>query len=220
LKLINNREGILDSEVITEKDDNNGNISGVQKHHCRVFQVSPTIYIYKGDKMKYFVTADLHLGHDNIIKYCNRPFKSIDHMNDTLIKNWNERVKDEDSIYIVGDFCFKSSRSTTQKWIKLLNGNKIFIKGNHDDNISNIVSLQIQFDGITINMTHIPVVFNTRCGLNLVGHVHDRWKYHISRTREPYSMYTCEKINVGVDVWDFYPVTLKEVMQFYHTCGK
>ena len=91
--------------------------------------------------MNYWWTADLHLGHANIIKYCNRPFKNLEHMNKVLIRNWNERVKKEDIIFHVGDFCFRNSPGgklgegggiPATEWEKKLNGKIIHIKGNHD----------------------------------------------------------------------------------------
>lgn len=60
--------------------------------------------------MDTFFTSDLHLGHDNVIKYCNRPFKDGNHMNNSLIRNWNQRVKKDDLIYHLGDFCFKGGK--------------------------------------------------------------------------------------------------------------
>ena len=60
--------------------------------------------------MRFWFTGDSHFNHTNIIKYTDRPFKDIYHMNETIIKNWNERVKDEDTVFHLGDFCFKRKR--------------------------------------------------------------------------------------------------------------
>ena len=54
-------------------------------------------------------TADLHLGHGNIIKYCNRPFRDAHHMNTTLIANINSRAKPGDKLIHVGDFCCRGN---------------------------------------------------------------------------------------------------------------
>ena len=59
--------------------------------------------------MKYWFTADTHLGHQNIIKYCNRPFKTLDEMDTAIIRNWNERVDPDDTVLVLGDFCFRNS---------------------------------------------------------------------------------------------------------------
>ena len=55
--------------------------------------------------MIYF-TSDWHLGHANIIKYCERPFKSVSDMDRILIQNYNEIVDQDDTVYFLGDFCF------------------------------------------------------------------------------------------------------------------
>jgi calcineurin-like phosphoesterase family protein len=70
-----------------------------------------------------FVTADLHLNHCNIIKYCNRPFKTVEEMNKTLINNWNSKVTKEDVVFHLGDFCFGPYKEFERK----LNGKIVYI---------------------------------------------------------------------------------------------
>lgn len=81
--------------------------------------------------MKIFFTADPHFFHNNIIQYCNRPFKDRDEMNEALIANWNSVVTDNDQIYILGDFSFTGTEGT-EKVLVRLNGKKFLIRGNHD----------------------------------------------------------------------------------------
>ncbi|OUN81344.1 hypothetical protein B5G06_10770 [Flavonifractor sp. An52] len=50
-----------------------------------------------------FFTSDLHLGHENCIRLCNRPFSSIEEMDETLIENWNRKITGKDTVYILGD---------------------------------------------------------------------------------------------------------------------
>lgn len=81
--------------------------------------------------MAIFYIADLHFGHANIIKYDNRPFRTVTGMNEALIENWNNAVSKNDTVYILGDLCWDKE----SKWPSLLarlNGNKVLIRGNHD----------------------------------------------------------------------------------------
>ena len=59
--------------------------------------------------MKNWFSSDYHLGHANIIKYCERPFVDVEEMSATIIKNHNQRVKKEDTVFFLGDFCFRNS---------------------------------------------------------------------------------------------------------------
>lgn len=86
--------------------------------------------LYGGERMNRYI-ADMHLSHKNIIKFDERPYDSIEDMNDALVKNWNKKVKSDDTTYILGDFCWGKE----PEWIEFLdklNGNKVLIRGNHD----------------------------------------------------------------------------------------
>ncbi len=173
--------------------------------------------------MRYFFTADLHLGHKNIITYCHRPFKSLDQMNQTLIARWNSRVKPEDIVFVIGDFCFRNSsdkrgegiRMSANQWESCLHGKIIHIKGNHDKNNSTktiIERLVIGYGGKRINLVHIPDFADVNYDINFVGHKHQKWQ--IKRIRRGENFTDC--INVGTDVWNFMPVTFDEIMKRYH----
>jgi len=110
--------------------------------------------------MKYWFVSDTHFGHSNIIRYTNRPWlrdgdldekgnwiskeiakERCKEMDEAMIKNWNERVKPEDQIFHLGDFCFKNSpggklgegeQNTAKYYENKLNGKMILIQGNHD----------------------------------------------------------------------------------------
>lgn len=81
--------------------------------------------------MTIWFTADTHFGHDNIIRFCNRPFKDWREMNDVLAENYNNCVGVNDTVYHLGDFAFMS-QSRAIEMIKRLNGKKYFLAGNHD----------------------------------------------------------------------------------------
>lgn len=80
--------------------------------------------------MNYF-TSDLHLGHRNIIRLCNRPFATIEEMDETLIRNWNAKVTNGDTVYILGDLLFRNEKPA-EEYLKQLKGKKHLIIGNHD----------------------------------------------------------------------------------------
>jgi calcineurin-like phosphoesterase family protein len=75
-----------------------------------------------------FFTADLHFGHPAILRHCDRPFSSIEEMDTALINNWNAVVTNKDIVYHIGDFAWKNA----DEYLKQLNGNVVFILGNHD----------------------------------------------------------------------------------------
>ena len=90
-----------------------------------------------------FFTADTHFGHASILKLCKRPFKTIEEMNETMIKNWNDRVKDTDTVYIVGDMFYRCTDA--EDILKRLKGKKRLIVGNHDSSWINGVNLDKYF---------------------------------------------------------------------------
>ena len=78
-----------------------------------------------------FFTSDLHLGHENCIRLCNRPFSSIEEMDETLIENWNHKVTGKDTVYILGDLIYRSQKPP-EEYLRRLRGKKHLILGNHD----------------------------------------------------------------------------------------
>jgi calcineurin-like phosphoesterase family protein len=173
--------------------------------------------------MNIFFTADNHFFHKNIIEYCNRPFKSLEGMNLIMIRNWNSRVKKEDMIFIIGDFIFTNTlggkagegeKINVKEFVSQLNGNKIFIEGNHCRNNrinSHIQKLVLDYGGNKINLVHNPEHADYRYIINLTGHIHEKWE--IKRYR--YGALFTDCINVGVDVWNFMPINWEEINKRY-----
>lgn len=175
--------------------------------------------------MRYFLTADTHFGHGNIIEYCDRPFKNADDMNEKLITNWNMRVKTEDTVFIIGDFCFRADKTVVEKvgagkekasfWMDRLNGSKILVKGNHDNNNSAktiIECIHITFANRRINLCHKPEHVNYDFPINFVGHVHNAWKIQKRSTPGAYGPKETILFNVGVDVNRYMPITIDEAL--------
>ena len=171
--------------------------------------------------MIYF-TSDLHISHNNIIKYCNRPYADVYTMDKALIENWNSVVTSEDTIYQLGDFTLGNN---AEEYMKLLNGNIISIRGNHDRNklCKNwIQRMDFEYDGYKFLLNHRPVYNDgtddpykdkeTKISINLdqysyilCGHVHEKWLTYQ------------KNINVGVDVWNFKPVSIIEIIKLIKT---
>ena len=158
--------------------------------------------------MKILFTSDTHFDHDNIIKYCNRPFSSVEEMNETLIENWNKTVSYRDTIYHLGDFIWRPEDDSI---LKALNGTIIFIKGNHDRrksyprNIKWHDRLEIKIQGYKIVLDHYPL-------RSWNGSFHGSWHLygHCHGTLPEDNGFSCD---VGVDVWDYKPVQFEVIKE-------
>lgn len=78
-----------------------------------------------------FFTSDTHFGHKNIVQYSNRPFDSVGHMNEAIIANWNAMVRDDDTVFHLGDVAL----GPWVEWDSILtrlNGIKTLVVGNHE----------------------------------------------------------------------------------------
>jgi len=81
--------------------------------------------------MTTFVTSDHHFGHTNIIKYCHRPFLTVEQMDAEMIASWNRRVAPNDVVWHLGDFTLKNS-NYAQAYLSQLNGQINILPGSHD----------------------------------------------------------------------------------------
>ena len=80
--------------------------------------------------MSVYFTSDLHFYHANVIKYCNRPYFSVEEMNKDLIYQWNSEVCSNDDVYCLGDFSL--AFRPVELYSSVLNGKKYLLPGNHD----------------------------------------------------------------------------------------
>ncbi len=143
---------------------------------------------------KVYITSDHHFFHGNIIKYCNRPFKSYQEMNDFMIETWNATVKKEDIVIHLGDFAFRNKANLIRH---LLNGTIILIRGNHDANISPNDGFIIIEDKIIIGnliLTHRPLEDIPQGFINIHGHIHNKESY--------------TGINISVERTDYKPILI------------
>ena len=162
--------------------------------------------------------SDLHFGHKNIIGYCDRPFENVHHMNKMLTQYWNEKVTDEDLVIFVGDFAF----GPVEKYLKLLNGKKVCVKGNHDPSCEKL--LEAGFDFVVESMvynhkgekyyfSHYPIepekarleILDTLgCRAHIHGHQHNHTPLVSGR----------RALNVSCENTEYRPMLLDDVVKY------
>lgn len=181
--------------------------------------------------MEVFFTSDLHFGHTNIIKYCNRPYATVEEMDEALIDNWNAVVRPQDRVWLLGDFVMgriKESLPTAYR----LNGEKHLVPGNHDrcwsgngkvgnwparyEEVGFILEpneIQLVLADRYVNVCHFPYIEDERHK--------DRYSEHRPKDDGRVLLHghihdmwkTNERqINVGIDVWDYAPVPLDTIV--------
>ncbi len=159
--------------------------------------------------MSIWFTADLHLGHARILDYCKRPYADAREMDEALTDKWNEVVRPGDDVYVVGDFALGDAE-TVAFYLRRLRGRKHLAWGNHDRKSARTIKcwassqayIDITVDGQRLMMSHYamrtwPGVHHG--SIHLYGHSHGM----LSPWRG--------SLDVGVDCWDYRPVSLDEV---------
>ena len=172
-----------------------------------------------------FYTADLHLGHENVIAYSKRPFGNADEMLECLILNWNSVVSDNDDVYIIGDLFFKLGTKKQLEILRSLKGRKHLILGNHDRNLNTAVRdefastndyLKLNDNGRCVILSHYPILEwdgYFRGAYHIYGHIHnnfDTLAYQIINNNPEHFK---NAFNAGVDVTGYTPRTLNELIR-------
>lgn len=153
------------------------------------------------------VASDHHFFHRNIIKYCNRPFPSLEAMHERMIKDWNKSVTKDTIVVHLGDFICGGSFDQVKEVLDQLNGFKILVTGNHDRKgkawlkragfnrvFTNRWTLGMYTFSHRVQSADYLLEMNTR--YNFHGHSH---KYHYG---DPF-------YNFGVDVVGYVPKLVK-----------
>jgi calcineurin-like phosphoesterase family protein len=185
---------------------------------------------------KLYYISDWHYNHANIIAFDNRPFLTVDEMNNELIRRWNDTVDDQDQIYILGDFIWGGEKM----WIDVLHqlkGRKHLIRGNHDldpcYSRKLFVSVQerkeIVDGGRHLVLDHFPTPYfknHFHGWIHLYGHVHQSFEWnmveHDKHLMENLYCKPCEMYNVGamMSYMDYTPRTLDEIIAGYNKMRK
>lgn len=172
--------------------------------------------------MTIFFTSDQHFGHKNILTFGKgRPFSSVEDMQQGLIDKWNNKVKEEDTVYILGDFCWGFNSKKIKELMSQLNGKKILIAGNHDrlNDYYKSASFQdiftyheVQIDGERIILCHFPIAeWNGYYygAYHLYGHTHGTFNLALETLGRERPNGNCW--DVGIDNNDFEPVSFDEI---------
>ncbi len=160
---------------------------------------------------KIFFISDNHFDHTNIIKYCKRPFKSANEMNESMLDKWNSTVKKNDIVFFLGDMAFGRGSKSTDHWLSKLNGNIYFIKGNHESisRKTNVFDkLIITYKGKKFFLVHDPEdAPKDWKGWIIHGH------HHNNKPEFPIIHKENKTINVSVEVIDYKPVLLEDLLK-------
>jgi calcineurin-like phosphoesterase family protein len=175
-----------------------------------------------------YFTADLHLGHANVIRHCDRPFESVEEMDESLIANWNAAVTPKDEVYILGDLTMRPA-AQAHGYISRMNGRKYLIRGNHDRFLKGFAPYESDFewvkdyhtlyiDGQCFVLFHYPILEWAnyyRGSYHLYGHVHNS-----QTSAKLLEGLKGSAFNVGVDVNGYRPVSVTEIIQRAEETGR
>jgi len=164
--------------------------------------------------------ADMHFGHGNIVRFDHRPFADSDEMDHVLIKLWNNRVQSDDTVYIVGDVCYRSGHGA-EWYLRQLKGHKILVLGNHDRHIldnpkalhylESVEQIMYVKDGDKdICLCHYPLAeWNGyfQGTWHIYGHIHNNKNaaYEFMKTQE-------RALNAGCMINNYTPVSFNELL--------
>ena len=181
-----------------------------------------------------FFTSDQHFNHEGAMAFDNRPFASVGEMNAELIKRWNARVSDRDTVYILGDLMWSIGREESLAILNALNGHLVLVRGNHDGRwlhgdevrnrfmrIEDYIDMRPRLSDGTrkyVSLSHYPIFFYNHAhhdGVMLYGHVHVSREYaEVERMRKELVArgVPCEMHNVFCGLYDWAPATLEEIL--------
>ena len=183
--------------------------------------------------MKYF-TSDTHFGHENIIRYCKRPFRDVREMNFTMLSNLQQTLTEEDDLYFLGDWSMNPNYYSLIQNVPFRHLH--FILGNHDNGgklnsylenngqsqrMTVEKDLVIEIDGMPFYLVHRPIKASDKMP-TLCGHVHEKWTIQVPGCEVREYKHEGESLvkllmqpvlNVGVDRHDFMPLSEVEVLE-------
>ncbi|MBR4223644.1 MAG: metallophosphoesterase family protein [Oscillospiraceae bacterium] len=175
--------------------------------------------------MSIFLTSDLHLGHDKPFIWQARGFSSIEEHDSEIVRRWNERVSEEDTVYLLGDVMLDDTVKGMEH-LRSLKGEIHIVRGNHDTdrkvemyltspNVAEVAAaLYLRQGKRTFYMSHYPTLVDNVADpgyvhplICLYGHTHQRDCFFTAEGHTVPFMY-----HVGVDSHDLYPILIEDVI--------
>ncbi len=164
------------------------------------------------NKGEIFVFSDAHFDHANIIQYCRRPFHSVRQMNEKIKQNWNHTVKEYETIFYLGDIAFGRPRHPIDYWLGHLNGEKLFIRGNHDTDIITRATVIPPRYGIRYGNHEFLLSHDPHRPLGYDGWIIHGDKHNNSMDRYPFINQKTKTVNVCAEMINYTPLSLSKLI--------
>ena len=173
-------------------------------------------------KVRYF-TSDQHFFDIDIITYSDRPYRTPEEMNEDLIRRFNDKTRDAEEVYVVGDILGSGQPADAEAACagvmrRLGIDRRPFhlIVGNHDNlpceaylamGFRSVKGLDfIELGGMRVMLTHDPCMVQPRNTLAICGHIHTLFSENWQPARNTLT------INVSVEVRNYEPVSEEEIL--------
>lgn len=189
---------------------------------------------------KLHFTSDTHFGHRNVIDLDGRPFETVEEMDEALVRNWNARVGQRDTVWHLGDLFMGASIERASDILERLNGEIRLILGNHDktlakwlrsgklsgaaaEKIASVDSYkEVKSEGLRFCLSHYPMpCYNGRHHTSgrenetifmLHGHVHRTVEHDLMRRLAYMQEPAMQLVNVGCMLWGYAPASVDQVV--------
>lgn len=186
------------------------------------------------EKQNLFFTSDFHIGHNNVIRFDKRPFANLDEMHNTIIKNWNSVVNDDDIVFYLGDIAHRCHPQLLSEVLSQLKGRIHHIMGNHDryailsklGRFEKIYGNETALGGATISVKDSDVrggyqdivmchyaILSWNKGHYGSWHLHGHSHQSLFNNPEMEWYYKRKVIDVGCNGWDYKPLSYQEVKE-------
>jgi len=203
------RDEALDSTIFKKT------LKELEKHRTRTPPVFKFDEIVNKEKIYFF--SDAHFDHGNIIRYCKRPFHSVTQMNRELVKRWNNTVRENESIYFLGDMTYGRHRHPIDYWLGKLHGEINYVRGNHDTDIINRASVIAPRHGIKNGDFKFLVMHDPYRPFGYTDWIIHGDKHNNSLHRYPFINQKTKTVNVCAELVNYTPISLGRLISLIET---